>query len=340
MVLHPRSSGRGGAALFASVLASALLGGCGASPSGESSAAPDAAAPTSAAARDGAAAGPRAVPTDTRGELTLEFAWTSRLVSNREFKDVTVLDRRTTITCPITAGDEATITAIAGATAAEAEANARRAEAAAPAVDPQVVAKGEALEKKMKACRKAGGSEGECGMQVMADLQADPGLVESMTGAAEATPADAALAGRFQPWFNEGCRGSMTVADQRQLDDPTIPGPEPVVHTSGTQPAVSARQARSRIAVTPMPPAVQTEIRPRFAPAAFRRAASRAAPTMRVPVAANGWPYRDAAALDVELRAVDGAQRLVAAEALAAELGDSQAFSVHSTCAAKASWIS
>lgn len=236
MVLHPRSSGRGGAALFASVLASALLGGCGASPSGESSAAPDAAAPTSAAARDGAAAGPRAVPTDTRGELTLEFAWTSRLVSNREFKDVTVLDRRTTITCPITAGDEATITAIAGATAAEAEANARRAEAAAPAVDPQVVAKGEALEKKMKACRKAGGSEGECGMQVMADLQADPGLVESMTGAAEATPADAALAGRFQPWFNEGCRGSMTVADQRQLDDPTIPGPEPVVHTSGTQP--------------------------------------------------------------------------------------------------------
>lgn len=236
MVLHPRSSGRGGAALFASVLASALLGGCGASPSGESSAAQDATAQASAAARDGAAAGPLAVPTDSRGELTLEFAWTSRLVSNREFKDVTVLDRRTTITCPITAGDEATITAIAGATAAEAEANSRRAEAAAPAVDPQVVAKGEALEKKMKACRKAGGSEGECGMQVMADLQADPGLMESMAGAAEATPADAASAGRFQPWFNEGCRGSMTVADQRQLDDPTIPGPEPVVRTGGTQP--------------------------------------------------------------------------------------------------------
>lgn len=41
---------------------------------------------------------------------------------------------------------------------------------------------------------------------------------------------------RVQPWFNEGCRGSMTVADSRWVNDPTIAGPEPTIHTTGTQP--------------------------------------------------------------------------------------------------------
>lgn len=253
LVLRPRIPRSPAWVLLVASVSGALLGGCGSGPANEPSAARESAA--AAAAGPGAAAADGsglAVPTDTRGELTLEFKWTSRLVSDREFKDVTVLDRRTTITCPITAADEATISALAGATPEQAEANARLAEAAAAevaAVEPRTVAKAEAIEQKLKACRKAGGSEGECGMQAMADLQADPDLMESMAGAGQANPsaraaADAAVdaaAGRFQPWFNEGCRGSMTVADQRQLDDPTIPGPEPVVHTTGKQ-AIDTRE--------------------------------------------------------------------------------------------------
>ena len=41
---------------------------------------------------------------------------------------------------------------------------------------------------------------------------------------------------------------------------------------------------------------------------------------MRAPVAANGWPTATRAALDVELRAVDGAQRRGETEPVAAEL--------------------
>lgn len=224
---------------FAGLLACLVMVACGADPASDRGAKGDAATPAAPAgsATDVASeAGAAGVPTDTRGELTLDFAWTSRLVSDREFKDVTVLDRRTTITCPITAGAEDTTSAIAGDTLQQADANARRAESAAAevagAVAPETVAKAEAIEKKIKACRKAGGSEGECGSQALAALQADPGLMDSMAAAGQA---DASTASRFQPWFNEGCRGSMTVADQRQLDDPTIPGPEPVVHTTGRQ---------------------------------------------------------------------------------------------------------
>ncbi len=43
------------------------------------------------------------------------------------------------------------------------------------------------------------------------------------------------------------------------------------------------------MAVTPIPPAVHTEIRPRFALLSFESSFARLA-TMRVPVAANGWP--------------------------------------------------
>lgn len=39
----------------------------------------------------------------------------------------------------------------------------------------------------------------------------------------------------LQPWFNEGCRVRMVVADTRKLDDPTIAGEEPTIHTTGTQ---------------------------------------------------------------------------------------------------------
>jgi hypothetical protein len=50
-----------------------------------------------------------------------------------------------------------------------------------------------------------------------------------------ATPPAQDATDQIQPWYNEGCRGRMIVSDTRQLDDPTIPGPEPVVHTTGTQ---------------------------------------------------------------------------------------------------------
>ena len=50
----------------------------------------------------------------------------------------------------------------------------------------------------------------------------------------------------------------------------------------------ATRHAASRIAVTPMPPAVHTEIKPRPRPRCCKSFAS--APTSRVPVAANGWP--------------------------------------------------
>ena len=43
------------------------------------------------------------------------------------------------------------------------------------------------------------------------------------------------------------------------------------------------------MAVTPIPPAVHTEISPRLALASFASSLARLA-TMRVPVAANGWP--------------------------------------------------
>lgn len=39
----------------------------------------------------------------------------------------------------------------------------------------------------------------------------------------------------LQPWFNEGCQVRMVVADTRKLDDPTIAGEEPTIHTTGTQ---------------------------------------------------------------------------------------------------------
>lgn len=41
--------------------------------------------------------------------------------------------------------------------------------------------------------------------------------------------------GAYQSWWNEGCKGSITLNDMSQLDDPTISGLEPVVRSTGTR---------------------------------------------------------------------------------------------------------
>ena len=72
------------------------------------------------------------------------------------------------------------------------------------------------------------------------------------------------------------------------------------------------------MAVTPIPPAVQTEISPRFEPRVgkqFRERRDDARAGRRERVA-----DRDRAALDVQLRTVDRAERLGEAEPFAAEL--------------------
>ena len=76
---------------------------------------------------------------------------------------------------------------------------------------------------------------------------------------------------------------------------PATPSPEATrrprlrLESRGSREHGGARcQGRSSIAHTPKPPAVQIEMSPRPAP---RSSSSRASvPTMRVPVAANGWP--------------------------------------------------
>ncbi len=71
------------------------------------------------------------------------------------------------------------------------------------------------------------------------------------------------------------------------------------------------------IAVTPRPPAAQIEITPLPEPLSASSLASVA--TIRPPVAPNGWPAAERAAMDVEPFAVDRAERLVEPEPLAAE---------------------
>ena len=65
---------------------------------------------------------------------------------------------------------------------------------------------------------------------------------------------------------------------------------------------------RSRMAVTPIPPAVHTEISPRLALLSFASSFARLA-TMRVPGRRERMADRDAAAFHVELGAVDAAER-------------------------------
>src|SRR5260221_690075 len=94
-------------------------------------------------------------------------------------------------------------------------------------------------------------------------------------------------------------------------------------------------QARSTMAVTPMPPAVHTEISPRRARASLARSFASAA-RMRPPVAAKGWPRATLPPLTLILAgsmAPSGARRPSRSRQ---NSGDSQAFSVHSIGAAKA----
>jgi hypothetical protein len=108
------------------------------------------------------------VPSGTKGELSFVYTWKSVIETPGEFATRTVMDRKTTLTCPVEAASVNNVSLIDGAISGE-------------------------------------------GM----------------------TMEDAA---RIQSWYNEGCRGSMTVADSRWVNDPTIAGPEPTVHTTGTQP--------------------------------------------------------------------------------------------------------
>jgi len=108
------------------------------------------------------------IPSGTEGELTLVYSWKSVIETPGEFATRTVVDRKTTLICPVEASGAGTFSLIDGAIS------------------------GEGMSMKESA--------------------------------------------RIQPWFNEGCRGSMTVADSRWVNDPTIAGPEPTVHTTGTQP--------------------------------------------------------------------------------------------------------
>ncbi len=45
-----------------------------------------------------------------------------------------------------------------------------------------------------------------------------------------------AATGRYQPWWNEDCTGTLTIDDTYHFNDPTTAGPEPVVRTAGTRP--------------------------------------------------------------------------------------------------------
>jgi hypothetical protein len=49
-----------------------------------------------------------------------------------------------------------------------------------------------------------------------------------------------AATGAYQPWWNEDCTGTLTIDDTYHADDPTIAGPEPIVHTRGTRPLRTA----------------------------------------------------------------------------------------------------
>ena len=99
-----------------------------------------------------------------------------------------------------------------------------------------------------------------------------------------------------------------------------------------------AGHQRSRIATTPMPPAVQIDTRQRPPPRCCSSLAAVA--TMRAPVAANGCPV----ASDEPLMLIfAGSMRPSGASSPSRVLqysSLSHARSVHSTCAAKASWIS
>ena len=86
---------------------------------------------------------------------------------------------------------------------------------------------------------------------------------------------------------------------------------------------------RSRMAVTPMPPAVQTEISPRFALFSSRILASVA--TMRRAGRRERVPDGQTAAFHIELGSIDGAERRRKPSFSRQNVGSFQAFRVQST---------
>ena len=180
------------------------------------------------------------------GALTLTFRYHGEAISRGEFKDRTTYDQSATIVCPVTAGDITSISSIMGPTKEQEQANLKLGEAAKKEIDaisPKTVSGMKSIEKQMKECKAAGKSDQICGMQMMMAMQTNPELMEGMAaighadekGRAAADQAVAAAADNYQPWFNEGCTGTMTVNNTFQLDDPTIPGPEPILRTTGTR---------------------------------------------------------------------------------------------------------
>jgi hypothetical protein len=180
------------------------------------------------------------------GTLTINFRYKGEIIGRGEFKDRTTYDQTASIVCPVTGGDVTTVSSILGPSKEQENANNQLGAAAKKEIDaipPQAVSGMKSLEKQMKECKSSGKSEQVCGLQIMAATQANPELMEQLGAVGNADPAGmagaesavAAAAGNYQPWFNEGCTGTMTVKNSFQLDDPTIPGPEPVLWTTGTR---------------------------------------------------------------------------------------------------------
>jgi hypothetical protein len=185
------------------------------------------------------------VPADTPGTLTLDFAWKAREEVRGISPGHRITDRRATVRCALVAGSVASQSVLDGpdaeqsAAMAELESTTR---ADLEAIRDDSAAGMQAMAARMADCRKRGRSEQECAMAMVAAMQSDPALLAAMSGgdgrdgrargAAEARVM--AAASRIQPWYLEGCRGTMTVADVSALDDPTTPGIDPPVHTTGT----------------------------------------------------------------------------------------------------------
>lgn len=180
------------------------------------------------------------------GTLTITFRYQAEIIATKEFKDRTSIDQTATISCPLTAGGPMTTSSILPQTEKQEQAIAQLGAAAkkeVEAIEPETVSGLESLDKQMKDCKSSGKSEQICGMEIMAAMQSDPELLVQMgemggadaEGMAEAKQAVSDAAENYLPWYNEGCVGTMTVNNSFQADDPTIPGPEPVLRTTGTR---------------------------------------------------------------------------------------------------------
>lgn len=185
------------------------------------------------------------VPADTPATLTLDFDWKAREEVRGISPGHRITDRRATVRCALVAGSVASQSLLDGPDAEQSAAmaeleSATRAEIAA--IPDDSVAGMQAMAARMADCRKSGRSEQDCALAMVGAMQADPALRGAMEGLAsrdtrardQAEARVMAASSRIQPWYLEGCRGTMTVADVSALDDPTTPGIDPPVHTTGT----------------------------------------------------------------------------------------------------------